>query len=268
VTSFTFRLFPVGPEIIGGAIAWPAEEAEAVFELHRELMASAPPEFACVAALRKAPPAPWLSPDIHGKPIVLLVACDTGDIKEAERRASEIKKFGRPVGDIIQRRPYASQQSLLDATQPKGRRYYWKSEYLPALTPDIYRSALEHSRRITSPHSAVILFPLGGAVGQHPEDFSAAGNRDAQWVLNIAAAWEKPEEDAANIAWARSTWEDMRKFSTGGSYINFQTEDEGVDRIRAAYRKNYDRLVEVKSKWDPQNLFRANKNISPGKQAA
>ena len=263
VTNFEYKLFPVGPEIIGGAIAWPAEDAGAVLELHRKITESAPPEFACVAALRIAPPAPWLDKSIHGKPIALLVACDTGNITDAEKRAGQIKSFGRPVGDIIQRRPYLTQQSLLDATQPKGRRYYWKSEYLPSLTPELYRDFLEHSRGISSPHSAIVLFPLGGAIAQQRDDYSAVGNRDAAWVLNITAAWDKPEDDAGNIAWARGTWEKMRKYSTGGTYINFLTADEGSDRMRAAYGKNYDRLVEVKTKWDPQNLFRANKNIAP-----
>jgi FAD/FMN-containing dehydrogenase len=156
-----------------------------------------------------------------------------------------------------------TQQSLLDGTQPKGRRYYWKSEYLSSLTPEIYQRVLELSRGLPSPHSAIILFPLGAAIARHPEDYSAVGNRNASWVVNIAASWDSPAEDATNIAWAKKSWEEMRRFSTGGTYINFQTEDEGVDRIKAAYGKNYGRLVEVKTKWDPQNLFRANKNIAP-----
>ncbi len=263
VVDFEYKLYPVGPEIVGGAIAWPAEDAEAVLELHRRLTAEAPPEFACVAGLRIAPPAPWLAKSIHGKPIVLLVVCDTGNLADAEKRAGPIKAFGHPVGDIIQRRPYVTQQSLLDATQPNGRRYYWKSEYLSRATPECYESFLEHSRSIISPHSAILLFPLGGGIAQHPDDYSAVGNRDTAWVLNITSAWDKPDDDAANIGWARKTWEEMRRFSSGGTYINFQTEDEGNDRVRAAYGKNYDRLVEVKTKWDPQNLFRANKNIAP-----
>lgn len=263
VTGFDYKLYPVGPEVMAGAIAWRAEYAGEVLEMLRTLMEQAPPELVCVAGLRFAPPAPWLSKDIHGKPIVALFVCHTGEVSEGEKLVAPIKAFGSPVGDIVQRRTYVSQQSLLDATQPKGRRYYWKSEYLPKLQPELLAKTIRHAEAIASPHSAIILFPLDGALNRLPEDHSAAGNRDSAWVLNITASWEKTEDDKTNIEWARSAWRDMRSFSTGGTYVNFLTEEESDDRIQAAYRKNYGRLVEVKSKWDPGNLFRVNKNIVP-----
>jgi hypothetical protein len=122
---------------------------------------------------------------------------------------------------------------------------------------------IEHAGRMLSSHSAIILFPIDGAIHRLPEDHSAVGNRNARVVLNITGAWDRPEDDAANIEWARAAWRDMRRFSTGGTYINFQTEDEGDDRVRAAYGQNHQRLVEIKTKWDPGNLFRLNKNIAP-----
>jgi FAD/FMN-containing dehydrogenase len=122
---------------------------------------------------------------------------------------------------------------------------------------------IDHADRIASPHSAVILFPVGGAAKSLPPAHSAVGNRDAAVVLNIAASWESAADDAANLEWARAAWRDMRGFSTGGTYVNFLTEEEGDERIRAAYGDNYRRLVDVKTKWDPDNLFRANKNIAP-----
>jgi hypothetical protein len=122
----------------------------------------------------------------------------------------------------------------------------------------------EHAARITSPHSAVIVFQLGGAVGSRPNDHSAVGNRDAGAVLNITAAWDKKEEDPTHVEWARSTWRDMRRFSTGGTYVNFLTEEETADRIAAAYGKNLARLSEIKARWDPANLFRLNNNVAPG----
>ena len=216
-----------------------------------------------VAAMRIAPPAPWLSKDVHGKPIVMLLACHTGNVAEAETHLAPIKAFGKPVGDILQRRPYVTQQSLLDATQPRGRRYYWKSEYLPGIETAMLSKMMEHAKHLTSPHSAVIVFQLGGAVGQKPEGHSAVGNRDAAAVLNITASWEKQEEDATHVEWARSTWRDMRGFSTGGTYVNFLTEEETGDRVAAAYGKNFARLAELKARWDPQNLFRTNKNVAP-----
>jgi hypothetical protein len=122
---------------------------------------------------------------------------------------------------------------------------------------------IEHAQRIVSPHSAIILFPVNGALNKLPEDHSAAGNRDAAFVLNITASWENAADDQANIEWARTAWRDIRRFSTGGTYVNFLTEEEGEERIHAAYGMNYDRLVQVKKKWDPENFFRTNKNISP-----
>jgi FAD/FMN-containing dehydrogenase len=263
LTGVEYVLHPLGPEIYGGAVAWRAEEAPRVLEMFREAVAEAPPELALVAAMRIAPPAPWLASDVHGKPIVMILACHTGDVAKAETRLAPIKAFGKPVGDILQRRPYVTQQSLLDATQPRGRRYYWKSEYLPRVEKEMLAKVIEHAGRIMSPHSAVIVFQLGGAVGSRPNDHSAMGNRDAAAVLNIAAAWDKKEEDPAHVEWARSTWRDMQRFSTGGTYVNFLTEEETTDRLAAAYGGNLARLAEIKARWDPTNLFRLNKNIAP-----
>jgi hypothetical protein len=161
------------------------------------------------------------------------------------------------------RRPYAQVQSLLDATQPKGRRYYWKSEYLPRIEPALCEKFIAHAARIPSPHSAVILFQIEGALNRLGEEHSPVGNRDARYVLNLAGSWEQAAEDRANIEWAREAWKDMRSFSTGGTYINFLTEDEGPERIEAALGKGLQQLAEVKAKWDPQNVFRTNRNIIP-----
>jgi FAD/FMN-containing dehydrogenase len=263
VTSLEYRLHPVGPEVVAGAIAWHAEASPDVLETYRGVIEHAPPELTCAAMLRIAPPASWLPKEVYGKPIVMLIICHSGPPKEGERLVERIKGFGSPVGDIVQRRSYASQQSLIDATQPKGRRYYWKSEYLPELRSDLLAKVIEHAQRIISPHSAIILFPIDGAIHDLPEDYSAVGNRTAKVVLNITGSWEKAADDQTNIAWARAAWREMRGFSTGGTYINFLTEEEGTERIRAAYGTNYDRLVAAKTKWDPRNLFRMNKNILP-----
>jgi FAD/FMN-containing dehydrogenase len=261
-TGFEYVLHPVGPDIVGGAIAWRGEDAEAVLEMYRELATKAPRELTCVAALRLAPPAPWIAKEVHGKPIVALFVCHTGPIDEGTAIVARLKAFGRPVGDVLQKRSYISQQMLLDATQPKGRRYYWKSEYLRGLEPQLFTGAIAQAQRILSPHSAILVFPLDGAINERPADDSAVGNRDASAVINIAAAWDQPGQDAENIAWARTAWNDLRQFSTGGTYINFLTDDEGDDRTRAAFRNNYVRLASVKATWDPGNLFRANKNIA------
>ena len=262
VTGFEYKLQPVGPDVFAGAIAWRGEEAAGVLDLYRSMVTESPRALACVAGLRLAPPAPWLAKDVHGKPIVAFFVCYSGPLEDAERVLAPITSYGSPVGNILQRRTYVSQQTLLDATQPKGRRYYWKSEYLRSFDPALFTGAIAHASKIVSPHAGILIFPIDGALNELPEDHSAVGNRDAVGVLNIAGAWERADDDAVNIEWARSAWRDLRQFSTGGTYVNFLTEEEGEDRTRAAYRSNYPRLARLKATWDPDNLFQANKNIS------
>jgi FAD/FMN-containing dehydrogenase len=263
LTGFDYRLHRLGPEIIAGAIAWRGDDIEAVLDHYQRLTAQAPAELTCVLVLRFAPPAPWLPADVHGKPVAVMMVCHSGALEEGERAAAPIKSFRKPAGDVVQRRPYTSLQSMLDATQPKGRRYYWKSEYLPSLEPAVLAAALPHFEAMPSPLSAIVFFPLGEALAKEPPGGSAAGNRDARWVFNVTASWEKPEDDAKNVEWARGAWQDLRRFSTGGTYVNFLNAEEGDDRIRAAYGPNLSRLAAVKGRWDPGNLFRVNKNIPP-----
>lgn len=263
VTGIDYKLYEVGPEIVGGLVAWPASEAHSVLDLYRKLAEKAPHELTLVTMMRLAPPAPWLPEDIHGKPIIAILACYSGEPEEGEKVVAPIKTFGSPVGDVLVRRPYAQLQKLLDATQPKGRRYYWKSEYLKSVEPALCEKFIEHASKIRSPHSAVILFQIGGSLNQFDDDHSPVGNRDARYVLNIAGSWEQAEEDMTHIEWARSAWTDMKPFSTGGAYINFQTADEGEDRMEAALGKSIQRLREIKAKWDPDNVFRNNRNIIP-----
>lgn len=262
VTSFEYQLFPVGPEILGGAIAWRAEQAQEVLSAYREFTATAPRETTAVLALRIAPPAPWLPKDVHGQPIVAIFICHTGDIDQGQALLERLRACGQPVADIVTRRPYAQMQSLLDATQPKGRRYYWKSDYLATVKPKAVDVLIEHAAKIRSPHSAILLFHLDGALAALPSDHSPVGNRDAAYVLNIAASWEKAADDAVNLQWARAAFKAMQPHSTGGTYINFLTEEEGTDRIEAAYGKTaLARLAGIKQKFDPDNLFRHNKPI-------
>ena len=263
VTGFDYKLYPVSPEVVGGFVAWPASEAPKVIELYRTLAEKAPPELTLVLIMRPAPAAPWLPKDRHGTPIVLFGACYSGKLEDGEKIVAPIKSFGTPIGDILVRRPYTQLQSLLDGANPKGRRCYWKSEYLPSIEPALAVKLVEHAAKIQSPYSGVTLFQLGGVLNSINGDPLPAGNRDAHYVLNLTAAWEKADADVVNMEWARQAWADMRQFSTGGNYLNFQTEDEGPERIQAALGKELERLSKVKAKWDPENMFRINRNIKP-----
>jgi len=263
VTGIDYALHPVGPEVVGGVVAWPASAAPGVLKLYRRLAEKASPKLTLVTFMRPAPPAPWLPKEMHGQPIIAILACHSGKPEEGEKAVKAIKKFGKPVGDMLIRRPYTQLQGLLDATQPKGRRYYWKSEYLGGIEPQLCDTFMACAAKIPSPHSAVILFQIGGALNKRPTDHSPAGNRDARYVLNIGGAWEQAGDDAANIGWARDTWNALKQYSTGGNYINFLTEDEGAERVEAALGAGMARLREVKAAWDPENFFRTNRNIKP-----
>jgi FAD/FMN-containing dehydrogenase len=263
VTGIDYTLYPVGPEIVGGLVAWHASEAPKVLDLYQKLVRQAPPELTLIALMRLAPPAPWLPKDIHGKPIVALLACYSGNLADGDKAVAPIKTFGNPVGDVLIHRPYVQLQTLFDATNPKSRRYYQKSEYLPSIEPALCEKVISHAAKIPSPHSVIMLFQIEGALNRLGEDHSPVGNRNAHFVLNIPGSWEKADDDNQNIEWVRNAWEDMKSFSTGGNYINFQTQDEGNNRIEAALGKGLSRLSQIKAKWDPQNVFRMNRNIKP-----
>ena len=263
VTSIDYLLYPVGPEIIGGMVVWPISEAPGVFELYRNLAGNAPYELSLGMIIRRAPGVPWLPKEVHGQLIVAILACYSGNPEEGVKVVAPIKSFGRSIGDIMTRRPYLQMQSLLDSTQPKSRRNYWKSEYLSGIESALGEKLITHAAKITSPHSSMILFQIEGALNNMEDGFSATGNRNAQYILTQAGSWEKEEDDNLNIEWAREAWNDMKSFSTGGNYINFQTEDEGSERMEAALGKGLQRLVSIKAKWDPGNMFRSNRNIKP-----
>ena len=265
VTEFTYELHDVGPQIMGGLIAWPAEDHdEDVLGLYREMTASAPRELTLVTTMRLAPPAPFIPEQWHGKPMIAMIACHTGDPDQAARDLAPIKGFGKPIADQIVPKMYAEQQSMLDPTQPKGAHYYWKTEFLPGLSDDFLGTVRSAAAEIESPMSQVFAFHLEGAVNEHAEDDGAVGNRDAEFVTGAAGAWPSndPKGDT-HRAWARDTWERIRPFSTGGNYINFQTVDDDVSRIEDSYRGNYERLRRIKAEYDPENLFRVNRNLTP-----
>ena len=183
-------------------------------------------------------------------------------MSEGERLLQTLRRVGKPVADIVVPRPYTQMQSLLDATQPKGRRYYWKSHYLATVSDELIPLAVEHARRFRSPHSAILIFQIGGALNDLPAEHSPAGNRDARYVLNITASWEQPTGDEVNVQWARDCFQATQPCSTGGTYVNFLTEEEGADRIAAAYGEaNLGKLAAIKRHYDPEDLFRHTKRV-------
>ena len=264
VTEFVFRLHDVGPAITGGLVAWPASEAEGVLELFRRITESAPRELTLAVLRRNAPPAPWLPASAHGKPMVGVVVCHTGSPEQAAQDLAPLRSFGEPWADLIMRKEYSAQQSMLDATQPKGMAYYWKSEFLPRLGDDVLADYHAQFEGLEAPANQIVLFHIGGRLNELAEDDGAMGNRNARYACVIAAMNPVGAPiGSSNIDWVRSAWTAMKPHGTGGNYVNFQTDDEPADRVAESYGGNLARLAEVKAKYDPGNLFRVNRNIAP-----
>lgn len=260
-TELVFRLHPIDPEITGGVIAWSADHAEAVLDAFRATTERASRNLTLAAVRRNAPPAPWLPESSHGTPVVMIVVCHTGSAEEAEADLAELRAVAEPLADLAVRKPYVEQQTLLDATQPKGMHYYWKSEFVPSLSDELLATYHAQFAGLKAPANQIVLFHLAGALNERAEDDGAVGNREAGFaaVVQSMTAPTVPSDD--NRAWVRSAWEALRAFSTGGNYVNFQTDDEPDQRTAASYRSNYDRLLAAKRRYDPDNLFRVNRNI-------
>ncbi len=263
VTGFDYKLYPVGPEVVGGMVIWPASEAVQVFELYRMLAERAPRELSLFILMRQAPVSPLFPAEMHGNPIVALGACCTGNIEEGERLVAPIKAFGSPIADTLKRQSYLNVQTMFDAFQPDGRRQYWKSEYFPNLGSSLGEKLVEHTLSMCSPHSMLFMEDISGSLNDQPVDFSPVGNRDARYILLILGSWERDSDDAQNIAWARAAWKDIQPYTTGGTYLNALSEDDGKDRKAAALGNSLQRLADIKAKWDPENIFRTNHNILP-----
>jgi hypothetical protein len=193
-----------------------------------------------------------------------MLVCHTGDPEQATLDLMPITSHADPLANLIETKEYVAQQSMLDATQPKGMHYYWKSEFLPGLSSEVLNTYQEQFVDNTSPANQIVLFHLAGALNTHPEDDAAVGNRDAAYACVIQAMWPEGNPSAdAHRDWVRRAWAALKPFSTGGNYVNFQTEDEDDQRTAGSYRDNHQRLETLKARYDPSNLFRVNRNIRP-----
>ena len=264
VTSFEYRLHPVGPIVLAGPVFHPLEDAPEVLRFYREFIAAAPDELTTIFDLSVAPPLPFLPEEVHGKPIVMVGACYAGSPDEGAEVVRPLKQFGRPIVDLLEPKPYTALQSMFDPLVPHGWHRYWKSVELPPLTDDAIDTLVEHSSAPTSPKSYTIVFQLGGALARVGEDETAFSQRDAAHNVNINAVWTEEDPDAErHIAWARDFFDAMQPHAGGRVYVNFLGE-EGGNRVRQAYgARNHERLVELKRAYDPTNFFRLNQNIEP-----
>ncbi len=264
VTSFTYRLHEVGPTVYGGLIAWPFDRADEVTAAYQRLTAEAPRELTVFLLLRRAPAAPFVPPEWHGKHICAMAVCYSGDPADADEALAPIRALGEPIIDLLKAQPYTQIQSYLDATQPKGNHYYWKTEFASELSDDLISTMERLTLDCPIPGAQVVVAHIGGALNDRDADDGVVGNRDATFVIGAAGMWEPDEvEGAVFRQWVRDAWTEFRPYSTGGNYINFQTMDEDEARVQATYGANFDRLREVKARYDPENVFRSNRNVRP-----
>jgi len=264
VTEFTFRLHPIGPEIFGGMLMYPRPQAPEVLRHIRDFFRDAPREVCGGALLMHAPPAPFVPPRLQGAPVVTVVGAHWGSLDEGAAALAPLKEYGDPPVDMMGPTTYLDFQAITDAGNPPGRRNYWRSELLPDV-PDVAIDALiACAAQGTSPTSPIVLSRVGGAISDVPDGATALGGRGAEWLFHCYANWAEPD-DAPQIAWARATEEALRPWTMTGMALNFMSDIDN-NRVRSSFgAEKYDRLVQLKRRWDPDNVFSMNQNIPPGR---
>ena len=262
VTRFEFRLHPVGPQVLSGLIVYPKSAAKSVLQQYARFAAEAPDDLSVWAILRQAPPLPFLPEAVHGQGIVALAVLYAGDPEHGRRLIAPLRAFGTPVGEHVGVQPYVAWQQAFDPLLTAGARNYWKSHNLSMLADPLLDTLVAALETLPTAECEVFIAALGGAAALPAPGSMAYPHRDVRYVLNVHGRWSDAADDERCTRWARDFFEASAPFATGGVYVNFLTADEG-HRIRAAYGSNYQRLSEVKRRYDPDNLFRVNQNIRP-----
>jgi FAD/FMN-containing dehydrogenase len=260
VVNFEFGLHAVGPEVFAGLIVFPGKDARTLLAQYREFVGTIPDSLNVWTVLRKAPPLPFLPDAVHGTDVVVFAVFYSGDPGEGARLVEPIRHFGKLLGEHTGVVPYTAWQQVFDPLLAPGARNYWKSHNFSALSDGALDCVAAYARELPSPQCEIFIGLLGGEASRVPVDAAAYAQRSANFVMNVHGRWVSPDDDASCIAWARAFFAAAGPYATGGAYVNFMTEEE-VDRVAPAYGANYARLVQVKSRYDPTNLFRLNHNI-------
>jgi hypothetical protein len=253
VTTFEYRLHPIGPKLLSGSVLHRYDDAHKAMRFYYEFSSNAPDQLSVDAALVSAP---------SGERFFSISACYAGPVDEGERAIAPLRAFGRPVEQHFVPVPYLEIQRAGDSLFPRGRRYYWKAQFLREITNGAIDMLLGAYESAPSPAALLVFQQVGGAISRVPKTHTPYVNRDALYDCFPISIWDHPDDDASNIRWARDLWSALRPFSTGGVYAN-NLGDEGEDRVKAAFGENYARLVALKAKYDPTNFFSMNQNIRP-----
>jgi FAD/FMN-containing dehydrogenase len=262
VTSFEFQLHAIGKEVLSGLIVHPLADAKKVLQFYRDFALKAPDELAVWFVLRKAPPLPFLPENWHGKEILALAACYNGDLKTGEKLLQPLRAFGQPIADVIGPTPYVGWQQVLDPLLTPGMRNYWKSHEFLEIPDKMIDVLVDFAGRLPDPQTEMAFAQLGGAIARVANDATAYSHREPNFLINVHGRWDGAANDDKCVGWARDLFTALAPFSTGAVYVNFLTAEEG-DRVKMAYGANLAKLVGIKKKYDPANLFRMNINIRP-----
>ncbi|HEY8301480.1 MAG TPA: FAD-binding oxidoreductase [Jatrophihabitans sp.] len=264
VTSFTFRCHDIGEHglVIGGPVLYDFADTAEVMRWYRELLPSLPEELSGWIGLLTIPPAPPFPEELWGRKACGIIWCYTGPHARADDVLAPIKSFGKPLLMGLQEMPFSVLQSAFDALYPAGLQWYWRADFFDDITDEAIDVHLKYGARLPTGHSTMHMYPIDGAAGRVPEQATAFAYRDGGWAGVIVGVDPDPGNAEAISQWARDYWTELHPHSSGGAYVNFLM-DEGQQRVRAAYRDNYDRLAQVKRRYDPQNTFHINQNIQP-----
>jgi FAD/FMN-containing dehydrogenase len=254
-TSFEYRLHPVS-EVVGGLIAHPFEAARDVLRFYREFTQSVPDELTVFGGLVYAPG----SSDLR---LAALVVCHAGPAEQAQKDLAPLREFGQPLMVELGPMPYAVMNTLLDDGFPRGALNYWKSSFVESLDDELIDLAIERFETTPSPLNAILFEHFHGAVTRVGVNDTAVPHREVGYNLLLPSVWLDAADTEANVAWTRATFDLLSPYFSQRRWLNYFSDDDGADAVRAAYRQNYDRLVELKQRYDPENVFHLNHNIDP-----
>jgi len=262
VTSFLFRGQPAGPTVYGGPIFWPLEHATTVMRFWRDLILNGPEDLNGWFGFHTVPPIDMFPAEHHLKKMAVVTWCYTGDLAEADQLFRPIRAVAPAAIDFAGPIPLPALQSLFDGLYPPGLQWYWNADFVTDLTDEAIDLHIQYARQLPSVHSTMHLYPINGAAHRVGPNDTAWSYREANFAQVIVGVDPDPANNARTIAWSKEYWRMLHPHSAGGAYVNMMM-DEGMDRVRAAYRDNYPRLTQVKAQYDPHNLFRVNQNIKP-----
>ena len=265
VTSFTFRCHSVGEQgvIIGGPVLYDIADVEDLFRWYRELLPALPEELSGWIGVAVIPSGPPFPEHLWGRKAGIIVWSYTGPHAKADEVLAPIRNFGDPLLDGMAPMPFSVLQTAFDALLPTGLQWYWKVDFFDEITDEAIAVHRRYGETIPTPLSAMHMYPISGAAARVPEDATAFAYRNGGWTGVVAGIDADPANLPAAARWAQQYWQELHASSAGGGYVNMMMEDDGRERVRAAYRGNYDRLVQIKRRYDPTNLFHINHNISP-----